>query len=64
MAAVADEDVIGLSEAGAREKKTLVVLEILGEDLLSDEALSGLFMEAGGPCLFPSPFFFRLSASA
>ena len=68
VAAVADEDVIGLSEAKARAAKEEVVRGILGDDhVLSEEALSGLFREAGrangGPRLFP-PFFFRLSASA
>ena len=67
VAAVAAKDVIGLSKAEARAAKEEVVLEILGDDRLSEKALSGLFMEAGGanggPCLFP-PFFFRISASA
>ena len=61
VAAVAAKDVIGLSKAEARAAKEEVVLEILGDDRLSEKALSGLFMEAGGanggPCLFP-PFFF------
>ena len=68
VAAVAAKDVIGLSEAKARAAKEEVVQGILGDDhVLSEKALSGLFMEAGGanggPCLFP-PFFFRISASA
>ena len=68
VAAVAAKDVIGLSKAEARAAKEEVVLEILGDDhVLSEKALSGLFMEAGGanggPCLF-LPFFFRISASA
>jgi len=67
VAAVAAKDVIGLSKAEARAAKEEVVLEILGDGRLSEKALSGLFMEAGGanggPCLSP-PFFFRISASA
>ena len=69
VAAVADVDVIGLSEAKARAAKEEVVRGILGDDhVLSEKALSGLFMKAGSangrPCLPPSPLFFRLSASA
>ena len=62
VAAVAAEDVIGLSKAEARAAKEEVVQGILGDDhVLSGKALSGLFMEAGrangGPRLF-FPLFF------
>ena len=57
VAAVAAKDVIGLSKAEARAAKEEVVLEILGDDRLSEKALSGLFMEAGianGGCVLKS----------
>ena len=61
VAAVAAVNVNGLSEAEARDAKKLVASGILGDDRLSEEALSGLFMEAGrangGPRLFSSFFF-------
>ena len=68
VAAVAAVNVNGLSEAAARDAKKLVASGILGGDRLSEEAMSGLFMEAGGyngglAPFFPL-FFFRLSASA
>ena len=47
VAAVAAVNVNGLSEAAARDAKKLVASGILGGDRLSEEALSGLFMEAG-----------------